>query len=41
MGQAELKKRAALCLESLSASPEHRTLYSQLELVELNLHNLK
>jgi hypothetical protein len=41
MGQAELRKRVALCLESLSASPEYRVLFSQLELVELNLPNLK
>jgi hypothetical protein len=41
MSEPELKKRVALCLESLSASPEHRTLFSQLELVELNLPNLK
>jgi hypothetical protein len=41
MSQVELQKRVALCLESLSASPEHRVLFSQLELVELNLPNLK
>ena len=40
MSQQDLKKRVALCLESLSGSPEHRVLFSQLELVELNLHNL-
>lgn len=40
MSQQDLKKRVALCLESLSASPEHRMLFSQLELVELNLPNL-
>jgi hypothetical protein len=41
MGEPELRKRVTLCLESLSASPEHRDLFSQLELVELNLPNLK
>ena len=41
MSQVELRKRVALCLESLSASPEHRVLFSQLERVELNLPNLK
>jgi hypothetical protein len=41
MSAADLNKRVALCLESLSASPEHRALFSQLELVELNLPNLK
>lgn len=40
MSQQDLKKRVALCLESLSASPEHRALFAQLELVELNLPNL-
>jgi hypothetical protein len=40
MSQQDLKKRVALCLESLSASSEHRMLFSQLELVELNLPNL-
>lgn len=40
MSQQELRKRVALCLESLSASPEQRVLFSQLELVELNLPNL-
>jgi len=41
MSGADLGKRIALCLESLSASPEHRAIFSQLELVELNLPNLK
>ena len=41
MSSVELGKRIALCLESLSASPEHRALFSQLELAELNLPNLK
>ena len=41
MSAADLNKRVALCLESLSASPEHRAVFSQLELVELNLPNLK
>jgi hypothetical protein len=40
MSQQDLKKRVALCLESLYGSPEHRMLFSQLELVELNLPNL-
>ena len=41
MSRADMQKRIALCLESLSDSPEHRALFSQLELVELNLPNLK
>ena len=41
MSQVELRKRVALCLESLSSSPEHRVLFSQLELVELNLPQLE
>jgi hypothetical protein len=41
MGRADMQKRIALCLESLSDSPEHRVLFSQLELAELNLPNLK
>ena len=40
MGRADLQKRIALCLESLSASPEHKALFTQLELAELNLPNL-
>ena len=40
MSADELRKRVALCLESLSASPEHRLLFTQLELIELNLPNL-
>jgi len=40
MSQPDLKKRVALCLESLSASPEHRAMFSQLEVVEINLKNL-
>jgi len=40
MSQEDLRKRVGLCLHALSGSPEHRTLFSQLELVELNLHNL-
>jgi len=40
MSQEELRKRVALCLESLSASPEHKAVFTQLELVELNLPNL-
>lgn len=40
MSQQDLRKRVALCLESLSASPEHRALFSQLEVVELNIKNL-
>ena len=41
MSRGELQKRIALCLESLSASPEHRALFAQLEVAELNLPNLK
>jgi hypothetical protein len=40
MSQQDLRKRIALCLESLSGSPEHRALFAQLEVVELNLKNL-
>ncbi len=40
MGQDELRKRVGLCLHALSGSPEHKALFTQLELVELNLHNL-
>jgi hypothetical protein len=40
MSQQDLRKRVALCLESLSASPQHRALFSQLEVVELNIKNL-
>jgi len=39
MSQQDLRKRVALCLESLSGSPE-RALFAQLEVVELNLKNL-
>jgi hypothetical protein len=40
MSQEDLRKRVGLCLHALSGSPEHRALFTQLELVELNLHNL-
>lgn len=40
MSQEELRKRVGLCLQSLSESPEHKALFTQLELVELNLPNL-
>jgi hypothetical protein len=40
MSQQDLRKRVALCLESLSASPEHRALFAKLEVVELNVKNL-
>ena len=40
MSQDELRKRVGLCLQSLSESPEHKALFTQLELVELNLPNL-
>ena len=40
MGQSEMRKRVELCLHALSASPEHKNLFTQLELVELNLNNL-
>ncbi len=40
MNRAELGKRVSLCLEYLSASPEHQAIFSKLELVELNLPNL-
>jgi hypothetical protein len=41
MSAAELMKRVTLCLQSLSGSPEHRAMFSQFEIVELNLPNLK
>ena len=40
MSQEDLRKRVGLCLHALSGSPEHRALFTQLELAELNLHNL-
>ena len=40
MGQADLAKRVTLCLRALSESPEHKVLFTHLELVELNLPNL-
>jgi hypothetical protein len=40
MSADDLRKRVALCLESVSASPEHQLLFAQLELIELNLPNL-
>ena len=40
MSQHDLRKRVGLCLHALSGSPEHKALFTQLELVELNLHNL-
>jgi hypothetical protein len=40
MSQDDLRKRVGLCLHALSGSPEHKALFTQLELVELNLHNL-
>lgn len=40
MSQDELRKRVALCLQALSESPEHKALFTQLELIELNLPNL-
>ena len=40
MSQPDLRKRVGLCLHALSGSPEHKALFTQLELVELNLHNL-
>jgi len=40
MSQEDLRKRVGLCLHALSGSPEHKALFAQLELVELNLHNL-
>jgi hypothetical protein len=41
MGQADLAKRVTLCLQALSGSPEHKVLFAHLELVELNLPNLR
>jgi hypothetical protein len=39
-GQGDLQKRVTLCLRSLAESREHQALFTQLELVELNLPNL-
>ena len=36
----DLQKRITPCLKALAQSPEHRALFTQLELVELNLPNL-
>jgi hypothetical protein len=41
MSQDELRKRVALCLHALSGASEHKALFTQLELVELNLSNLR
>ena len=41
MSPDELRKRIPLCLEALSDSPEHREIFSQLEIAELNLPNLR
>ncbi len=40
MSQDELRKRVTLCLHALSGASEHKALFTQLELVELNLSNL-
>jgi ATP phosphoribosyltransferase len=40
MSQDELRRRVALCIQALARSAEHRALFAQLELVELNLPNL-
>ena len=40
IGRDDLQKRITPCLKALAQSPEHRALFMQLELVELNLPNL-
>ncbi len=40
MSQADLGKRVTLCLQVLSGASDHKALFTQLELVELNLPNL-
>jgi hypothetical protein len=40
MSQDDLRKRVALCIRALYQSSEHKALFAQLELVELNLPNL-
>ena len=40
MSQADLGQRITLCLQALSGASEHKALFTQLELVELNLPNL-
>lgn len=40
MSQADLGKRVTLCLQVLSRASDHKALFTQLELVELNLPNL-
>jgi hypothetical protein len=39
-GKDDLQKRITPCLKALAQSPQHRALFTQLELVELNLPNL-
>ncbi|MEX0638257.1 MAG: hypothetical protein WEC13_03180 [Burkholderiales bacterium] len=39
--RAELEQRIRGALKSLADKPEHKALLAQIELVEINLHNLK
>jgi hypothetical protein len=41
LARAEMEKRVRSALNSLAGKPEHRDLTAQLELVEINLPNLK
>lgn len=41
LARAEMEKRVRSALKSLAGKPEHRDLTAQLELVEINLPNLK
>ncbi len=40
MSRGELSKRVTLCLQALYGDSDHKALFTQLELVELNLPNL-
>jgi hypothetical protein len=40
MSRGELSKRVTLCLQALHGDADHKALFTQLELVELNLPNL-
>ena len=39
-GKDDLQKRITPCLKALAQTPQHKVLFTQLELVELNLPNL-
>jgi hypothetical protein len=40
MSRGELSKRITLCLQALHGDSDHKALFAQLELVEINLPNL-